>query len=91
MRHFLQRFVSNTRIGSKTPEIMLIIVVLPLPDGQTMNSNSPQRAENPAPYAAVVLVYPSPNHFIKLVATIMSPDCPPLSPSGFRSGANSEP
>jgi hypothetical protein len=52
------------------PEIMLSSVVLPLPEGPTMNSISPKWATSATSFTAVTLVSPSPNHFVTPVATI---------------------
>src|ERR1022692_3537808 len=57
-------------VGRRIPEIMLSNVVLPLPDGPTMNSISPNFAENTTPFTAVTLASPSPKDFVRPFATI---------------------
>jgi hypothetical protein len=52
------------------PEIILSIVVLPLPEGPTMKSISPKCATSATPLTAVIFVAPSPNHLVRSVATI---------------------
>jgi hypothetical protein len=54
------------------PEIMLSNVVLPLPDGPTMNKISPKLATKLTLLTAVILVSPSPNHLVRPVAMIAS-------------------
>jgi hypothetical protein len=54
------------------PEIMLSSVVLPLPDGPTMNSISPKWATKSTPLTAVIRASPSPKLFVRPAAAIAS-------------------
>ena len=54
--------------GLRIPERTLSSVVLPLPDGPTMYTISPNQVSRLTSFTAVVLASPSPNHFISPVA-----------------------
>src|ERR1017187_9026098 len=68
------------RLGRKMPDIMLSVVVLPLPEGPTINNISPKWATRATPFTAVTLVSPVPNHFVRSVVTMASV-APGLAPA----------
>jgi hypothetical protein len=59
-------------LGRRMLEIMLRVVVFPLPEGPTMNSISPKWATSSISFTATFFVSPSPNHLVRPVATIAS-------------------
>jgi hypothetical protein len=54
------------------PDIMLSVVVFPLPEGPTRNNISPKWATKAIPFTAVTLVSPVPNHFVRSFVTMAS-------------------
>ena len=57
-------------LGARMPETMLRKVVLPLPEGPTMNTISPNRASKSTELTATTRASSSPNHLLRPRATM---------------------
>jgi hypothetical protein len=68
--HFQALIVTVPASGRNMPEIMLSSVVLPLPDGPTMNTISPNCATSATSSTAFIRAFPSPNHLLSPLETI---------------------